>query len=141
MAEDLYMFDCGTSVVRDFQIFKFVPGEQNGGNRFERVVTLTGLDSAFWIDSQRVAYTLLDYSQKRPPVSELDCGFSAAVYEIPLKETSMLKKCSSRSSFTVMGVKDGKIEVEETYVKQTKDWKYPEKYQRRITRINVPAAG
>ena len=141
VAEDLYMFDCGTSVVRDFQIFKFVPGEQNGGNRFERVVTLTGLDSAFWIDSQRVAYTLLDYSQKRPPVSELDCGFSAAVYEIPLKETSMLKKCSSRSSFTVMGVKDGKIEVEETYVKQTKDWKYPEKYQRRITRINVPAAG
>jgi hypothetical protein len=132
------VLDEGTWVVRDFSLYDF--------KSLKKKAEFTGMDSIFWLDNSRFAFTLVEPdAEPRPSATDFDGWTSVVVFDTldGQNTTIPVMKATETKNYLLTGVdsEEQEFQITESSVKNKADWADMEKVTEKELSVPYPAAG
>ncbi|MCR5346752.1 MAG: hypothetical protein K6E38_03165 [Fretibacterium sp.] len=133
------LVSCGEEVKQDLSLY-FIDLEKKS---FEKKASFNSAGHCFWVDPHRFIFTSIDVEKGPRTKGGDDWQCSPALYDTEFEELTILKKATDTVDYIIIGCDhdEGTLDINESSVKDMKDWSDSDKIEYKEMTIPIPAAG
>ncbi len=130
---------CGDEARQDLGYYVL----DDAGKGWVRKASFVSAGHAFWVDQHRFVFTAIDTEKGPRTKAGDDWWCSPSLYDTLEKELTVIIKATSTKNYFIGGCDDegGSLDINESSVKNPKDWGNENKIKYKELTVPIPAAG
>ena len=130
---------CGDEARQDLGYYVL----DEAGKSWVRKASFVSAGHAFWVDPHRFVFTAIDTKKGTRSKAGDDWWCSPSLYDTLENELTVILKATSTKDYFIVGCDDegGTLDINESSVKNPKDWGNENKIKYKELTVPIPAAG